>query len=136
MTASRLYIHQFVVKKNFSRLLVRLSPFEPVCIHTSFISHVAIQSPYNRLGISGSWYRPVDSPICRSVCLSVDGRSITPEGVQRLNESGCRLEWWWGRSMYGSIEGSLEGSRDRRRAKGSFGGECGHPIVTSGDFVA
>jgi len=32
--------------------------------------------------------------------------------------------------------GVLDGDGDRRRGRDSFGGKCGHPIVTNGDFVA
>jgi len=32
--------------------------------------------------------------------------------------------------------GVLHGSGDRRRGRGSFGGEFGRPVVTIGDFVA
>ena len=31
--------------------------------------------------------------------------------------------------------GVLDGGRDRRRRRGSFVGEFGHPIVTNGDFA-
>ena len=32
--------------------------------------------------------------------------------------------------------GELDGSGDRRRGRGSFGGEVGRPIVTKGNIVA
>jgi len=38
---------------------------------------------------------------------------------------------WFGRGM-----GVLDGGGDRSRGRGSFGVNLGHPIVTSGDFVA
>jgi len=46
------------------------------------------------------------------------------------------LDVVWGGGSAGSKDEEVDGSGDRSTGKGNIGGECGHPIVTNGDFVA
>jgi len=71
---------------------------------------------------------------CRLSRLSVS-RSVGLVG--ELWKNGCLdLDAIWGGEWGRSRDWCIRWGEDRRRGRGSFVGKCGHPIVTSGDFVA
>jgi len=89
-------------------------------LHSITIHHPVLvllaMSLYNQQSISRCWYRLVINPICRSV---------SPENVL-LQNGWLDLDGEWGQSR----DGCIRWGGDLRRERGSFGGKCGHPIVT------